>query len=83
MDKTTEFWVTVLWTDETKLELVGHMDQRYVWRAKGQAYDQKNTIPTVKHEGGSLMMWGGFLRQELAILIVYLASWIPRSTRSF
>ncbi|KAL0152022.1 hypothetical protein M9458_052667 [Cirrhinus mrigala] len=46
LDKTTEFWETVLWTDETKLELFGHMDQRYVWRAKGQAYDQKNTIPT-------------------------------------
>lgn len=60
LDKTTEFWETVLWTDETKLELFGHMDQRYVWRAQGQAYDQKNTIPTVKHGGGSLMMWGCF-----------------------
>lgn len=60
LDKTTEFWETVLWTDETKLELFGHMDQRYVWHAKGQAYDQKNTIPTVKHWGGSLMMWGCF-----------------------
>ena len=56
LDKTTEFRETVLWTDETKLELFGHMDQRYVWRAKGQAYDQKKTIPTVKHGGGSLMM---------------------------
>ena len=60
LDKTTEFWETVLWTDETKLELFGHMDQRYVWRAKGQAYDQRNTISTVKHGGGSLMMWGCF-----------------------
>ena len=50
----------VLWTDETKLELFGHMDQRYVWRAKGQAHDQRNTISTVKHGGGSLMMWGCF-----------------------
>ena len=26
----------------------------------GQAYDQKNTIPTVNHGDGSLMMWGCF-----------------------
>ena len=60
MDKPTEFWVTVLWTDETKLELFGRMDQRYVWRVKGQAYDQKNTIPIVQHGGWSKMMLGCF-----------------------
>uniref|UniRef100_A0A3Q3JQ14 Sleeping Beauty transposase HTH domain-containing protein n=1 Tax=Monopterus albus TaxID=43700 RepID=A0A3Q3JQ14_MONAL len=32
-----------------KIKLFGHTDQRY-----------KNTIPIVKHEGGSLMMWGCF-----------------------
>ena len=36
------------------------MDQWYVWCAKGQDYDQKNTIPIVKHGGGSLMMLGCF-----------------------
>ena len=38
--------------DETKLELFGHMDQWYIWREKGQAYDQKNPICTVKQGGG-------------------------------
>lgn len=52
---TTEFWETFQWTDETRLELFGHMDQHYVWCA---TYDEKNTIPMVKHGGGSLMMWG-------------------------
>uniref|UniRef100_A0A3B3SR26 Uncharacterized protein n=1 Tax=Paramormyrops kingsleyae TaxID=1676925 RepID=A0A3B3SR26_9TELE len=32
----------------------------YVRREKDQAYDQKNTIPTVKHGGGLMMMWGCF-----------------------
>ena len=36
------------------------MDQWCVWFEKGQAFDQKNTIHTVKHGGGSLMMWGCF-----------------------
>jgi hypothetical protein len=29
-------------------------------REKGEACKPKNTIPTVKHEGGSIMMWGYF-----------------------
>ena len=35
LDKITVFWETVLWTDETKLDRFGHMDQRFVWRVKG------------------------------------------------
>lgn len=36
--------------------LVSH--QRYVWRKdQGQAFDDKNTLQTVKHVGGSVMLW--------------------------
>lgn len=55
-----KFWDKVLWTDETKLELFGPMDQRYVWRKEREAYVEKNTLPTVKHGGGSVMLWGCF-----------------------
>jgi hypothetical protein len=27
---------------------------------RGEACKQKNTIPTVKHRGGSIMLWGYF-----------------------
>ena len=54
------FWSTILWSDETKLELFGHMDVEYVWRKKGEAYNPKNTVPTVKHGGGHIMLWGCF-----------------------
>ena len=60
LSKPQKFWDTVLWTDETKLELFGPMDQRYVWRRKNEAYEEKNTLPTVKHGGGSVMLWGCF-----------------------
>ena len=54
------FWKNVLWLDETKIELFGHNDHRYVWRKKGEACKPKNTIPTVKHGGDGIMLWGCF-----------------------
>ena len=54
------FWSNILWSDETKLELFGHMDVQYVWRRKGEAYNPKNTVPTVKHGGGNIILWGCF-----------------------
>ena len=59
-DKDRGFWRGVLWSDETKMELFGNNDQQYVWREKGEAFNPNNTIPTVKHGGGSIMLWGCF-----------------------
>ncbi|CDR00666.1 unnamed protein product [Oncorhynchus mykiss] len=53
------FWRNVLWSDDTKLGLFGHNDHRYLWRKRGYACKLKNTIPTVKHVGASIM-WGCF-----------------------
>ena len=40
-DKDSTFWRNVLWSDETKMELFGHNDHRYVWREKGEAASRK------------------------------------------
>uniref|UniRef100_A0AAY5L2M0 Tc1-like transposase DDE domain-containing protein n=1 Tax=Esox lucius TaxID=8010 RepID=A0AAY5L2M0_ESOLU len=53
-------WENVLWSDETKVELFGHISKRYVWRKNDTAHHPKNTIPTVKHSGGSILLWGCF-----------------------
>ena len=64
-DKDRTFWRNVLWSDETKIELFGHNDHRYVWRKNGEACKLKNIIPTVKDRGGSIMLWGCLLQEGL------------------
>lgn len=46
------------------MESFGHIDAKYVWRKKGEAYKPKNTVPTVRYGDGSIMgVMGMFLFQ--------------------
>ena len=46
--------------DETKIELFGHNERRYVWHKCNTVFDENHPVPTVKHGGGSIMIWGCF-----------------------
>ena len=54
------FWDDVLFMDETKIKLFTKNTQNYVWRRSHDALREKCIVPTVKHGGGSLLLWGCF-----------------------
>ncbi|KAI4898608.1 hypothetical protein NFI96_006388 [Prochilodus magdalenae] len=51
-----------------KLNFLASTPPRHVWRKKNAAYDPKNTVPTVKHGGGSIMFWGCFSAKGTGLL---------------
>uniref|UniRef100_A0AAR2J9J3 Transposase Tc1-like domain-containing protein n=1 Tax=Pygocentrus nattereri TaxID=42514 RepID=A0AAR2J9J3_PYGNA len=57
---TPNMWKKVLWSDEPKIKLFGHNAKCYVWCKSNTAYHPEHTIPTVKHGGGSIMVWACF-----------------------
>ena len=60
LDVPQRYWLNILWTDETTVELFGRNMQTVEWSKKGIAHQHQNLIPTVKYGGGSIMVWGCF-----------------------
>ena len=52
------WWQQAVWSDEFKCELWGANKIKWVRRPKNKAYDPRYTAKTIKHGGGSLMLWG-------------------------
>ncbi|KAJ4935274.1 hypothetical protein JOQ06_016810, partial [Pogonophryne albipinna] len=50
----------IVWFDETQMDLFGLNAKHHIWRNPGTTHHLANTIPTVKHGGGSIMLWGSF-----------------------
>ncbi|GFY09625.1 transposable element Tcb1 transposase [Trichonephila clavipes] len=53
--KTDNFWKKVIFS---KFNIFGSDGRRTVWRKPNTALDPKNLRPTVKHGGGSVIVWG-------------------------
>ncbi len=56
--KDMDYWNHILWSDETKINLFGSDGVKHVCRQPGEEYKDKCVLPTDKHGGGSVMVWG-------------------------
>ena len=66
-----DFFKKILWSNISKIVLFGYNDATHVWREDRASCSQKNTIPTMKHGGGNIMVWGCFVysgTEELEII---------------
>jgi len=55
---TVEDWKNVIFSDESKFLLFKSDGRQWAWFRPGQAYEDRFVKKTVKHGGGSIMVWG-------------------------
>uniref|UniRef100_K7HL03 HTH_Tnp_Tc3_2 domain-containing protein n=1 Tax=Caenorhabditis japonica TaxID=281687 RepID=K7HL03_CAEJA len=53
-------WSNHIWSDESKFNLFGTDGIQWIRRPIGSRYAPQYQCPTVKHGGGSVMVWGCF-----------------------
>jgi transposase len=57
-DWTVEDWKRIIWSDETKINRFCSDGRAWAWISDGQKLQPYHVKQTVKHGGGSLMVWG-------------------------
>lgn len=68
-DWTIEQWSKVLFSDESKFEIFGGNRRQYVRRFVGERMSKQCVMPTVKHGGGSVMVWGCFAGNKVGDIV--------------
>ena len=58
LEKPLGYWNEVLRSDEAKFNLFGSDGKVMAWRTTKEEMEPKCAVPTVKHDGGSVMCWG-------------------------
>lgn len=58
VNKPIEFWKQVIFSDESKFNIMTTDGKRFVWRKPNTELEAKNLRATLKHGGGNVMVWG-------------------------
>lgn len=66
----TDDWSKVLWSDESTFELWRTRGRVWVRRRKGERFLAECVVPTVKHGGGKVMVWGTMARSGIGSLTI-------------
>ncbi|GFY09061.1 uncharacterized protein TNCV_4662521 [Trichonephila clavipes] len=63
-------WEQVIWSDEYSITLFLTITRVFVWLTPAEAFHIDCLVPTVKHGGGSIMVWGviSFLGSQTTII---------------
>jgi hypothetical protein len=64
----------MIWSDESSFTLFPTPGRVYVWRTPMEAYNSECLVPTVKHGGGSVMVWAAI--SWYSILLVPLLPFV-------
>lgn len=67
---TVEDWQKVAFSDESKFNLFGNDGRAYVRRPIAKRLHPKYVVPTVKHGGGNVMVWGVFTASCVGPLVL-------------
>jgi hypothetical protein len=59
-DWTSEMWRRVIFSDESPFQVFQDGGKIYVRRQPGERFSEECILPTVKHGGGSIQVWGCF-----------------------
>jgi hypothetical protein len=72
----------VIWSDESAFTLFRTSGRVYVWRTPKEPYNPKVLVPTVKHGGGSLVVWAAVSWYSILLvpLLPFIAELVQGST---
>jgi hypothetical protein len=62
-------WKQVIWSDGLSFMLFPTSGSVYIWRTPKEAYNLECLVPTVKHEGGSVIVWAAISQYSVAPII--------------
>lgn len=63
-------WKKIIWSDESRFLLFQNDAHKKVWRRPKEKYAVDCLVPTVKHGGGGVMVWGCFVDNKPGPLVV-------------